>query len=116
MTRGGQASKLWRKEWYGGRGRVLTLARSCCGWSSVLGSDLRRVLKLRDNDVPWLCCLATYRSNAPPYMPPTVPCCRISSAAVVASASLSMEVCALVDGEGTEAHAAAEERRTRQSR
>jgi hypothetical protein len=37
---GKQASYGGRKEWYGSRGRVLNLARSCCGWSLVSASDL----------------------------------------------------------------------------
>jgi hypothetical protein len=95
----GQASKLvWRKEgdkeWYGVR--VLTLARSCCGWSSGSASDLGRVLQLRGSGGPWPCRLAAYRtdadrSNAPP------PRCPSTSAAAAASASSSMVTDALAE-------------------
>jgi hypothetical protein len=100
---GGRASKLvWReggrkeedKEWYGVR--VLTLARSCCGWSSGSASDLGRVLQLRGSGGPWPCRLAAYRtdadrSNAPP------PRCPSTSAAAAASASSSMVTDALAE-------------------
>jgi hypothetical protein len=112
---GKQARYVGRKEWYVDRGRVLTLARSCCGWISVSASDLGRVLQLRGSDGPWLCRLATYCSNAPSHRPPATPRCRSSSAADVASASSSMEARTTVDGEGTKAHAAAKERRTHRS-
>ena len=80
--------------------KILTLARSCCGWSSGSASDLGRVLQLRGSGGPWLCRLAEYRtdadrSNAP--RPPDAPLCPSTSAAAAVSASSSMDTEALAE-------------------
>jgi hypothetical protein len=52
---------------------VLTLASSCCAWSSGSASDLGRMLQLRGSGGLWPYRLAVYHTDADRSNAPTAP-------------------------------------------